>query len=413
MLANLLFYIGLALSLGIGFVYFRDLGDISQMVLKVKRENTIRVLRNENKLILVGAAATCVMILGYAMGGGIGWVFWGALVLTLFFFMFTYIWVHVGLRNQKDKAKYYSIKVARDYINPSASVMVIEKNGHARAHSDGQMMRPHLAGDEVGLDGEDVILTYCAMANLGVGYSPTIEGEKLNLTVMAQHGNNLILRDDNTGEAIQHIYGVKDSDMEQGAKGPVCPLKPALSMKPWPTFRMSFRAFQKAYPDGEVYLNMPPKNPILRLFDMVMGIVFGWGIERQHHEAAPVMDNMSRPLDNRLPTKTYVWGVTVERDATCWTEEFLFDHDNLVNATVGGRNLVVNYDQKFESLGVFYNDSGKPVTHCDFWGNSDQGKLERVETLRPGLFWHVWSEFFPATDVNRISDPANIEKEVA
>ncbi|MEH6478444.1 MAG: hypothetical protein V7727_22315 [Sneathiella sp.] len=77
------------------------------------------------------------------------------------------------------------------------------------------------------------------------------------------------------------------------------------------------------------------------------------------------------------------------------------ENDMLVNANVGGRGLVVNYDIKFESIGIWYNDSGKPVTTCDFWGNSDQGRLARVETLRPGLFWHVWVDFFPHTDINR------------
>ncbi|WP_299355478.1 DUF3179 domain-containing (seleno)protein [uncultured Shimia sp.] len=400
MLGNLLFYAGLLVSFSIGLVYFRDLGDISQMVIKTKRESTVRFMKHEYKLVGTGLSATLAMIVGYVLGGGVGWLFWVALVLTVFFFAFTWVWVHVGLRNQKDKAQYYPIDVARDYINPSASVMVVVNNGHARAHSDAQMMRPHLAGNEQGLGGEDVIMTYCAMANLGVGYTPSIDGQKLNLEVLAQHGNNLILRDNNTGEAIQHIYGFKDKDADSSAEGVTCPLRPALAMKPWPTFRMSFRAFQKAYPEGEVFINMPPKNIALRLFDMVMGIVFGWGIERQHHEAAPVMDNMTHS-DDRLPNKTYVWGVTVGNDAVCWTDDFVIENDNLVNATVGGRDVVVSYDPKFESLGVWYNDSGKPVATCDFWGNSDQGQLTRVESLRAGLFWHVWVEFFPTTDINR------------
>lgn len=403
-MADLIFYLGLAVSLVIGFLYFRDLGDISQMVIKTKRENTVRFMKHEYRLVGVGLLATLTMIVGHTMGGGIGWLFWTTLIVTVFFFAFTWVWVHVGLRNQKDKAQYYPIEVARDYINPSASVMVVVNNGHARAHSDAQMMRPHLAGNEQGLDGEDVIMTYCAMANLGVGYTPSIEGQKLNLEVLAQHGNNLILRDNNSGEAIQHIYGFKDTDADTSAEGPVCALRPSLAMKPWPTFRMSFRAFQKAYPQGEVFINMPPKNPLLRLFDMVMGIVFGWGIQRQQHEAAPVMDNMTHS-DDRLPNKTYVWGVTVGNDAVCWTDDFVIENDNIVNATVGDRDLVVVYDPKFESLGIWYNDSGQPVTRCDFWGDSDQGKLTRVETLRPGLFWHVWVEFFPHTDINRMSAP--------
>jgi hypothetical protein len=42
-------------------------------------------------------------------------------------------------------------------------------------------LRPHLAGNEEGLNGENVVMTYCAMANLGIGYTPEIEGKKVDL----------------------------------------------------------------------------------------------------------------------------------------------------------------------------------------------------------------------------------------
>ena len=113
------------------------------------------------------------------------------------------------------------------------------------------------------------------------------------------------------------------------------------------------------------------------------------------------MDNMSHS-DDRLPNKTYVWGVTVGPEAACWTDDFVMNHGGLINVRVGGRDLVISIDQKYESLGIWYNDSGLPVTRCDFWGDSDQGRLSRVETLRAGLFWHVWVEFFPHTQVNTI-----------
>lgn len=51
---------------------------------------------------------------------------------------------------------------------------------------------------------------------------------------------------------------------------------------------------------------------------------------------------------------------------------------------------------------LWYNDSGRPVTEIDFFGMSDQGQLRRVETLKPGMFWHVWVEYFHHTDINRV-----------
>ena len=85
MFGTLLFWIGLAVSLGIGFVYFRDLGDVSQMVLKVKRENMIRFIRHEGRLVAVGLAGATVMAVAHiGAGAGPGFAFWIAAALTAF-----------------------------------------------------------------------------------------------------------------------------------------------------------------------------------------------------------------------------------------------------------------------------------------------------------------------------------------
>ena len=402
MLGNTLFLIGIVFAVVIGFAYFRDLGDVSQMFMRVKRKHMIRFIRNEYRLLAVGLGATALMALAYfALDGGTAWLFWPALLLVGVLYGFPWIYVHLGLRNQMSTAKYYSIDEAKELVSPSSSVVVIEKDGVARAHPDSQILRPHLAGNEEGLKGENVVMTYCAMANLGIGYTPEVEGKKVDLEVLAQHGNNLILRDNTTGEPIQHIYGYREKD---GKAGP--------AMKPWPTFRMTFRGFQKAYPDGTVFLNKPSANPLVRLFDMAMDTAFTSGIVRQHNEAKPLMNNMTH-YDDRLPNKTYVWGVNIGEDAVCYTDDFIWENNGLINATIGGRDIVVSYDPKYESVGVWYNESGLPVTQIDFFGKSDQGQLKRVETLKSGMFWHVWVEFFQHTDINRVSGPVNDDAVVA
>ena len=404
MLGNILFWSGFAISLVIGLIYFRDLGDVSQMLIKVKRKNMLRFIRNEYRFLAVGLTALSVMAIAhFGFGAGSSGFGWAAILLSVILYGFPYIWVHVGLRNQKDSARYYSIEEAKEYVSPSNLVIVLENNGIARAHPQAQLLRPHLAGNDEGLDGENVVMTYCAMANLGVGYTPEVEGEKLDLQVLAQHGNNLILRDNKTGEPIQQIYGFREADAapKEETEGAACPLRPTLAMKPWPTFQMTFRGFQKAYPEGTVFINKPPSNPILYLFDMVLEMLFASSIDRQHRESKPVMDNMTHH-DDRMPNKTYVWGVDFGDDAVCWTDDFLVEQGNVVNAEVAGRPLVMAWDPHYESLGAWYNDTGSPVTEVDFFGNTPAGQLKRVEVLRPGLFWHVWAEFFPHTDINRV-----------
>ncbi len=208
MIGTILFWLGLVASIGIGFVYFRDLGDVSQMILKVKRSDMVRFIHYEYRLIGAGLAAGAVMAMKHlGLGAGPAWVLWLGLALVVILYGFPWVWVHLGLRNQMDSAKLFPIDEARKDLNPADTVLVIEKDGVARAHPDHQLMRPHLAGDDEGLAGENVVMTYCAMANLGIGYWPEIAGDKLDLEVLAQHGNNLILRDKGTGEPIQHIYG--------------------------------------------------------------------------------------------------------------------------------------------------------------------------------------------------------------
>ena len=53
------------------------------------------------------------------------------------------------------------------------------------AYSDYYLLQPHVVkGDTIG--GEDVIMTYCGLTNLGIAYSPKINQRELDLTVMTQ-----------------------------------------------------------------------------------------------------------------------------------------------------------------------------------------------------------------------------------
>lgn len=125
------------------------------MFLKVKRSNMLRAIRNKHRTMMIGLGLATVMTIAHlAFGAGSPWAFWPALALVALFYGFPYVWVHIGLRNQQDKAQYYSIEEARGLINPSTSMLVIENAGVARAHSDYDLSRPHLASSPDELGGE-------------------------------------------------------------------------------------------------------------------------------------------------------------------------------------------------------------------------------------------------------------------
>ena len=54
---------------------------------------------------------------------------------------------------------------------------------------------------------------------------------------------------------------------------------------------------------------------------------------------------------------------------------------------------------------MYYNDTGGPVSRVEFGGESDRGKLPRVESMKAQAYWVVWANFYPDTDVNRGSSP--------
>jgi hypothetical protein len=383
-----------ALAVGtlVAFTYFRDLGDITQGFLNVKRGDVMFAIRHERSMIAGALLATAVAgaLLGWQQAG-VGWAFTTLAAINLFMIGFPWIWLHVGLRNQQDHARYYSIDEARAWLRPEESVIVLEHNGHARAHSDYHIKRPHLAGTPDGLGGENVILTYCCLTHLGLGFKPEIDGEALDLEVLAQYGNNLIMRDQDTREPIQQVYGTRECDGRWRA-----------GMQQWPTFRMTFRAFEKAFPDGEVFLNRIVafrKNPLLCVFDNFVEAVFLWGTVPHHHAERLLFETMEQH-DDRLPQKALVWGFNVGRDSIAFTEEFIRDHGDLVNTTVGGKAIVAAYDPDYESLGVYYNDTGAAIERIDFWGESERGSLRRVETVKAGLYWCVWANYYPETRLN-------------
>ena len=63
------FWLGLTISIVVGLVYFRDLGDVVQMLLKVKRANMIRFIRNEYQFLAVGLGGGVVMVVAHLQCG--------------------------------------------------------------------------------------------------------------------------------------------------------------------------------------------------------------------------------------------------------------------------------------------------------------------------------------------------------
>lgn len=393
------------------FLIFKDLADISQWLVQSSREFTMAIWYNRHIIAVVSIAALLIALL----------IWWRdksvcpriIMALLVFAFALNYysgmINPKVMFRSQQHAAEFVSVDQAPEYLQQSLkwahfgpdsydsvddiNMIVLETDNGAYAYSDYYLLQPHVVeGDTI--NGEEVVMTYCGLTNLGIAYSPVIDNQELDLTVMTQLKNNLVMFDKNSGEAIQQLWG----SMERGHKGS--------KMKEWPTIRMPFSAFRELYPDGKVYINEIPsisENPVLALWDklvrhgmMLWGVGLNW-IDNEE-PAFPTVDF----TDDRLPMKELIYALNVGDDHVVYSKDFIRDQGNNINVKIGGEPVVITWHAEFNSVTAFYNDTGKPVDEVDVFGNlADGTQLERVNTLKSRLFWFIYVEFYPDTDVNR------------
>ncbi|MEH6581183.1 MAG: DUF3179 domain-containing (seleno)protein [Halioglobus sp.] len=398
MVFELLFWLGLAVAYYFSYLIFRDLADISQFWLQTPREEVVKTWYKRKSILVFSAIGIAISILTHIQFGSGNYI---VLVISAVVWAFN---IFVGyfnpgmmMRTQQYNATYVSIEEARSFVTRDYEVMVIENEGVARAHTDYEMWRPHVVGNEKGLNGENVVLTYCAMTNLGLAYRPEIDNAPVDLKVMTQLENNLVMWDKNTGEPIQQMWG-----------RPECSGACGRGMPAYPVFKMPFEKFAKAYPDGEVFHRrrvLVKENPVVAIYDKIWEATFYMAIHRQKQEAAPLFPSL-RHTDDRLHTKENIWGFHVGDDFVCYSIPFVQENGNLLNVDVGERAIIVHWDEAYDSLGIWYNDTGTPVTKMDFFGKSDKGTHKRVENVMAGCFYAMWFNFFPQTDVNRITGKA-------
>jgi hypothetical protein len=100
MLGALVFWVGLLVSIGIGL-----------------------------------SAFVVVTIAHFALDAGSRTIWWIAGLLCVFLYWFPYVWVHIGLRNRKNSAEFFSIEEARAYVSPSNPVLTPISTAWAVARS--------------------------------------------------------------------------------------------------------------------------------------------------------------------------------------------------------------------------------------------------------------------------------------
>lgn len=407
---KLLFWALLAISLVLNFLIFKDLADISQWLVQSSRDFTMLVWYNRQWIATISLGA---------LAGA--WLLWfrarelcgrktliGLSLLSLFLFYSGYINPHLMFRSQQHTATFVPVSEARPYFERTfdwarfgweqyrsvddISVIVLETDQGAIAYSDYFILQPHVARAGT-IRGEPVVMTYCGLTNLGIAYSPSIGDQPLELSVMTQLENNLVLWDSNTGEPIQQLWGRMERQPDRGR------------MQEWPTIRMPLASFEALYPDGQVFVNEIARfneNPVTALWDRLTRHVMMYnGVSLQWVGDDPAFPTI-KEFDERLPRKTLIYGLNIGDDYVAYTREFIIGQGNLINVRIGGRDIVIAHDERFDTVGAFFNDSGTAITGIDVRGQTATGLiLDRVPTLKSEAFWFIWANFHKNTDVNR------------
>jgi hypothetical protein len=274
-------------------------------------------------------------------------------------------------------------------------------------------------------NGIPATICYCGLTGTGVVYEvpPLPDGTPKDLVPITQIKNNLIILDKASGHFGHQINGLDETRLLEamgeenynkvGTRLPEAELKklgvePATEVSSW---RMTVGNFRKAFPHGKVFINdyrefsSITERPILSVYDKIIDTLFDRGIKK-HNTTDFMLFPTIKDVDERLPAKQRVFGFNVGDDFACVTEEYAMKAKNgVINFTLSGKPLVASWDPKHETIGIFKRNNDKPIqsnvnVHGEIEGSGNKEKLERLQTVKAGLFWFVWQEFFPKTLVN-------------
>jgi len=333
--------------------------------------------------ILVGVIALFVLVQHFRHGLlQRSLVFAYVVVIAGTIFVTNFFVPEVWLRGHHHTATFIPVSEADKLLEDDADVFVLEIGGEARAYPRDWMMLPHIAGDTVG--GEDVVMTYCALSNLPLAFSSSIDGEEANLKVVSQVHNNLVMVDTNSEVMFQQITASTPDNSS--------------TLNSRPGQRMPWRSFKQLYPQGQVFHVV--EKGLFSLLDKMTYALFVSGLEPHYSGPDPLFPTLNLN-DDRLPAKEQIWGINLGGEQVAFTRNFL-EQQPIYNTIVGGEPVVMAWFPEYETLGVFSRRiDGREieVSDIDVYGNTGDGKLKRI-TQYPHVFWMVWSHWFPDTKVN-------------
>jgi hypothetical protein len=273
-------------------------------------------------------------------------------------------------------------------------VIGVEMNGETRAYPLRILNVHEIVNDE--FDGTPVAVTYCPLCRSGLVFDRRVNGTALEFGVSGKLLNaNLVMYDRQTETYWSQLDG-------SAVVGPLVPRQLTIL----PNTVTTWAEWRESHPDTEVLsrnTGIYPKsnygsNPYGDYADRE-GVGFGVDV-----------------VDDRLGSKTIVYGVTVGDASRAYPEETV-EREDVINDVVGGVPVLVVEDQRAGGVTVFARDvanetrqfsveDGRLVddrgTRWSFEGVALDGPREGSQLDRlnsHGIFWFAWSEFNPETEI--------------
>lgn len=282
---------------------------------------------------------------------------------------------------KQHEATFVSVAEADQVLSDGDIIYAVELNGEVRGYPQDHMELPHVAGAKFG-DAE-VVMTYCGLSSLPVAISPDIgTGKETDFRVMAQVNNNLILRDVESGELFQQITATTEFG---DAPATV-----------YPNTMMTWKSFKKLYPDAEVFI-----YAFDRLLDPIFRAFFGATLKIQNDRDKGAAFPTVSMDDTRLNPKERVWGYESPAGAIAFTRDFAAAHP-IHRFDVGDEKLVLVYDAAHDIVTLFSRaQDGMEIEFetINFRGQTESARLAQ-KPLHNGIYWMVWSHWFPETQLN-------------
>lgn len=279
-------------------------------------------------------------------------------------------------------------------LDDNEPVIGVTINGESRAYSVYLMNHHEIVNDKIG--DEVFAVTWCPLANLAVVYDREIDGREYTFGVSGKILKNTLVMFDYETESLWPIaYGKAIDGKLSGKKAD----RVVNSQK------MSWAAWKTLHPNTLV-LSYRGSSTV------------GYDVYRDYHKSEQTGIRPVKNKDKRLDAKTNVIGIEVNGRHKAYPFS-IFDNTKIVTDEFQGLNLLV-YRNKETNIIMAYNrqidghviefnsakDFATDKTTKTTWdlekGIGINGRM-KGKLLQPvdfvTIYWFVWADYFPDTEV--------------